>query len=195
MIHALLGIQLGVTLVIEVVGTDEIGQCLLDGRFAMLPLPELARELHCRVVTLGQQDSESPVAIPYSELRQVGAVNLDFEGQPTVVLWAPGANSALDREYIDEGTDVGATGVFSAVVDGQHLTFTREEAEDAPITDVETGSTWDITGRAVGGSLAGSVLEPLNNGDHFWFAWAAFVPHTDIWTTEGVLSLSDEEAT
>jgi hypothetical protein len=148
-----------------------------------------------RVVTLGEQDSESPLAIPYSELRQVGAVNLDFEGQPTVALWAPGANSALDRAYIDEGTDVGATGVFSAVVDDQSLTFERDEAEDAPITDVETGSTWDITGRAIEGPLAGTVLEPLNNGDHFWFAWAAFVPHTDIWTTEGVLSLSDEEAT
>ena len=64
----------------------------------------------------------------------------------------------------------------------------------ACIIDVETGSTWDITGRAVEGPLAGSRLAPLDNGDHFWFAWAAFVPHTEIWTTEGVLSPSGEEA-
>lgn len=147
-----------------------------------------------RVVTLGEQDSESPISIPYSELRQVGAVNLDFEGQPTVALWVPGVASALDRQFIDEGEDVGATGVFSAVADGRTLTFVRGEGEDTPITDIETGSTWDITGRAVDGPLAGSALEPLNHGDHFWFAWAAFVPHTDIWTTEGVLSLDAEAA-
>ncbi len=129
----------------------------------------------------------TPVSFPYSELRQVGTVNLDFEGRPTVVLWAPGAASALDRQFIDEGEDVGATGVFSAVVDGQTLTFERGGGEDAAITDAETGSTWDITGHAIDGPLAGTSLEPLNHGDHFWFAWAAFVPHTDIWTTEGVL--------
>ena len=129
-----------------------------------------------RVVTLGEQDSLAPLSVPYSELRRVGAVNLDFEGTPTVVLWVPGVASALDRTYIDEGQDVGATGVFSRVVDGQTLTFEREGGEDAPITDAETGSTWDITGRAVEGPLAGSRLAPLDNGDHFWFAWAAFGP-------------------
>ncbi len=147
-----------------------------------------------RVVTLGEQDSDAPVSMPYSELRQVGAVNLEFEGRPTVVLWTPGAASALDGDYVDEGEDVGATGVFSAVVDGQALTFARDGDEDAPITDAETGSTWDITGRAVDGPLAGMTLEPIVHGDHFWFAWAAFVPHTTIWTTDGVLSLSAEEA-
>ena len=147
-----------------------------------------------RVVTLGEQDSQAPLSIPYSELRQVGALNLDFEGTPTVVLWVPGVASALDRTYIDEGQDVGGTGVVSRVVDGQTLTFERDADEDAPITDAETGSTWDITGRAVDGPLAGSRLTPLDNGDHFWFAWAAFVPHSEIWTTEGVLSLAEEEA-
>jgi hypothetical protein len=147
-----------------------------------------------RVVTLGEQSSDSPLSIPYSELRQVGAVNLDFEGQPTVALWVPGVASALDRQSIDEGEDVGGTGVFSAVVDGQTLTFERGPDEDAAITDIETGSTWDITGRAIAGPLEGTNLEPLDHGDHFWFAWAAFVPHTDIWTTEGLRSLADEEA-
>ena len=98
------------------------------------------------------------------------------------------------RPSIDEGEDVGATGVFSAVVEGRTLTFDRGEAEDGPITDTQTGSTWDITGRAIDGPLAGTALEPVGHGDHFWFAWAAFVPHTTIWTTEGILTLSDEEA-
>jgi len=147
-----------------------------------------------RVVTLGEQDSDAPVSLPYSQLRQVGAVNLDFEGQPTVVLWTPGAASALDASAIDDSDDVGATGAFSAIVEGQTLTFGRDEGEDGPITDAETGSTWDVTGRAIDGPLAGATLEPTVHGDHFWFAWAAFVPHTDIWTTDGILSLADGEA-
>jgi hypothetical protein len=146
-----------------------------------------------RVVTLGEQDSEAPVSVPYSELREVGAANLRFEGAPVVVLWQPGAVSALDARYVDEGEDVGATGVFSAVVDGRELTFVRDGGEDAPITDRQTGSTWDVTGRALDGPLAGTQLERTGHGDHFWFAWAAFVPHSDIWTTEGLVSLGAEE--
>jgi len=145
-----------------------------------------------RVVTLGEQDSDAPISVPYSELRSVGAANLDFEGAPVVALWAPGAVSALDQSYIDESADVGATGVFSAIVDDQTLTFSRDGDEDAPITDLETGSTWDITGRATDGPLAGTILEPISHGDHFWFAWAAFVPQTSIWTTDGIISLGGE---
>ncbi len=146
-----------------------------------------------RVVTLGEQDSESPISIPYSELRQTGSVNLEFEGAPVAAFWTPGAVSALDQGYIDDSEDVGGTGVFSALVDGERLTFARAGGEDAPIIDEQTGSTWDITGRAVAGPLEGAVLEPVSHGDHFWFAWAAFVPHTSIWTTDGVLSLGGEE--
>jgi hypothetical protein len=145
-----------------------------------------------RVVTIGEQDNTAPISIPYSELRSNGVANVDFEGQPLVALWQPGAVSALDAAYIDESEDVGGTGVFSAVVDGDTLTFTRDGDEAAPITDLETGSTWDVTGRAIDGPLSGTVLEPVPHGDHFWFAWAAFVPQTGIWTSDGVISLGGE---
>jgi hypothetical protein len=107
-------------------------------------------------------------------------------------MWTPGATSALDQTYIGESEDVGSTGVFSAVVDGQRLTFSRDGDEDAAITDVETGSSWDITGNAIDGPMAGAALEPIEHGDHFWFAWAAFVPNTDIWTTDGIRALDGE---
>jgi hypothetical protein len=145
-----------------------------------------------RVVTLGEQDSEAPLSIPYSELRSIGVAEIDFEGQPVVAMWAPGATSALNGVSIDDSEDVGATGVFSAIVDGETLSFTRDGGEDAPITDTQTGSTWDITGRAIDGPLTGTSLEPVNHGDHFWFAWAAFVPDTGIWTTDGIISLGGE---
>ncbi len=146
-----------------------------------------------RVVTLGGQDSAAPISIPHSELRTSGVAMVEFEGQPVVAMWQPGVSSPLDAYAIDESRDIGATGVFSAVVDGRTLTFTRDGGEDAPITDLETGSTWDVTGRAIDGPLAGTVLEATGHGDHFWFAWAAFVPHTSIWTRQGIVRLDGEE--
>jgi hypothetical protein len=145
-----------------------------------------------RVVTLGEQDSELPISFPYSELRTTGVANVEFAGDPVVAIWTPGARSALGGTFIEDAEDTGATGVFSAVVDGETLTFVRDGDEDAPITDVETGSTWNVTGRATDGPLAGSVLEPVVHGDHFWFAWAAFVPQTNIWTADGTISLDGQ---
>jgi len=161
---------------------DTSGALPTDGR--RLPME--------RVVTLGEGgDGNEPVAFPYVELRSEGVAQLDFEGEPVVVFWAPGTASALGASQIDQAEDVGATGVFSSVVDGQALTFSREGGEDGVITDAETGSTWDITGRAIDGPMTGTALEPIAHGDHFWFAWAAFTPDTRIWTTTGTISAED----
>lgn len=132
-----------------------------------------------RVVTIDQDGST--IAIPYTALDAMGAIEIDLP-EPVVVFWAPGTAAALDGSTIDAGRDVGATGVFAPVVDGQRLTFARTGGREGPITDVETGSTWSITGQATDGPLAGSQLEPVVHGDHFWFAWAAFSPETTIWS-------------
>ncbi len=98
-----------------------------------------------------------------------------------MVFWAPGTATALGGPLIDQSEDIGATGVFRPIAEGRQLTFERLGGEEAPITDIETGSTWSITGSAVAGDLKGAVLEPVVHGDHFWFAWAAFAPDTKIW--------------
>jgi hypothetical protein len=133
-----------------------------------------------RVVTLGE--GPHAVAVPYSELRTVGVATVTVGDDELVVFWTPGTASALNKAIIDDSQDVGATGVFRPEVDGRPLTFERAGAEAAPIRDRETGSTWSIAGIATDGDLAGSRLEPVVHGDHFWFAWAAFSPETTIWT-------------
>lgn len=120
------------------------------------------------------------VAFPYAELMKAGVANATVGGDPVVVFWTPGTASPLDRGDI-VGRDIGATGVFSPVVGRRTLSFERSGGPGAPIRDRETGSSWSITGRATAGPLAGRQLEPLIHGDHFWFAWAAFVPQTTIW--------------
>ena len=100
-------------------------------------------------------------------------------GQDLVVFHEGGTTSALGARVIAEAEDVGATGVFDPVVDGQKLTFARE---GDVIVDNETGSTWNIVGQAVAGPLAGAQLTPIVHADHFWFSWAAFKPDTVIFS-------------
>ena len=138
-----------------------------------------------RVVTLGE--GIDGIAFPHTSLRAVGAVEETVGGEPIVVFWEPGSASALGDAIIDQSEDIGSTGVFSPIVDGQQLTFTRGSGEDAAITDEQTGSTWTVTGRAIDGPLEGTALEPMVHGDHFWLAWAAFAPETRIWTPDGTI--------
>ncbi|MCP4167844.1 MAG: DUF3179 domain-containing protein [Chloroflexi bacterium] len=102
-------------------------------------------------------------------------------GQDMVVFLAPGTASALDARSIASGRDVGATGVFDPTVDGQVLTFQRQ---DKTFVDDQTGSTWNIVGQAIDGALDGAQLTPIVHADHFWFSWAAFRPDTVIYSAE-----------
>ena len=133
-----------------------------------------------RVVTIDR--GGSTIAIPLAALEAAGVIEIATAPEPVVAFWAPGTASALDAAAIDAGRDAGATGVFVPIADGQRLTFSRTGGRDGAITDAETGSTWAVTGQATSGPLAGSQLESVVHGDHFWFAWAAFQPETEIWS-------------
>ncbi|MBM3944032.1 MAG: DUF3179 domain-containing protein, partial [SAR202 cluster bacterium] len=78
---------------------------------------------------------------------------------------------------------VGSAAAYDPTVRGQRLTFF---VRDGLIVDSQTGSAWDITGRAVSGPLAGERLAPILHGTHFWFAWAAFHPDTLVRTAADV---------
>ena len=134
-------------------------------------LPPMAR-----VLTL-DLDGEA-VAYPYETLEKVQVVNDVVGGQPIVVLWASGTASALDTESIANGRNIGSTTAFSRLLNGLLLGF---KVIDDRITDQETGSEWNILGKAVKGELAGSQLTPVVAINHFWFSWAAFRPETKIY--------------
>ena len=51
----------------------------------------------------------------------------------------------------------------------------------APFVDKETGSRWDIAGRAVEGELKGWTLQWLDGAQVKWFAWAAEYPKTTVY--------------
>jgi len=138
----------------------------VDGRYTAMT----------RVVGVASDDG-SALAFPLLELRASGVRTSELAGEPVVAFWVPGSASALDARAVADGVDVGATGVFSPVIDDRTLTF---GADDGVITDSETGSTWTVFGAAIDGELAGRQLEQLVHIDTFWFAWIAFHPDSDI---------------
>jgi hypothetical protein len=117
------------------------------------------------------------LGVPLATLREERVVSATLAGTELVLFWAPGTASALDAGDVAGGDDVGATGVFIPNIDGQALTFT---ASGDRFADEQTGSTWNILGQAVEGSLAGAKLAAVEHVDTFWFAWSAFRPDTAI---------------
>jgi hypothetical protein len=132
-----------------------------------------------RVLGLGGE--QDPVAVALTALSQARVLELEVSGQ-TVVLWAvEGLRSALDTADITDGRQIAATGAFVPQADGRQLTFAA--AGEETFRDEQTGSTWDVLGRAVDGPLAGTRLEPADHIDTFWFSWAAFHPQTRVVAT------------
>jgi hypothetical protein len=94
-----------------------------------------------------------------------------------VVLYVRGVASPLDQGAVATGRDVGTAGAFDARLEGRTLRFERRRSA---VVDRQTGSSWDVTGRAIAGPLRGKRLTPLRHDEQFWFAIAAFVPHARI---------------
>ena len=113
-------------------------------------------------------------AYPFRHLEANPVVSDSVGGTDIVIFFKPGTASALDGGTIADSRDVGATAVFESTIDGQALTFRADDG----FVDNETGSRWDIFGRATAGALSGKTLAPVISGNHFWFAWAAFKPET-----------------
>jgi hypothetical protein len=116
-------------------------------------------------------------AYPWPMLEARGLVQDTLGGERVVVFYRPGALSALDADEIAKSRAVGATAVFSPLVDGRALRF--QPGPDG-FRDHETGSLWNLVGRAIRGPLEGRRLRPIPHVDAFWFAWAAFHPATTI---------------
>src|SRR5712692_392739 len=141
------------------------GDRAIDGR-----LPPKAR---VAVATFARP----PVAYVVDGLMGRTAVNETFDGRRTVLLFAPGVASPLDREAIANGVDVGQAAFYDPTVNGRALRFS---AAGNGFTDDETGSTWTIAGLAVSGPLAGTRLAQMEHVVTYWFVWAVFRPETEV---------------
>jgi hypothetical protein len=125
-----------------------------------------------RVVAIGD------VVVPFSRLARDPVAEVDADSVPVVVLYKRGVLSPLDNAAISRSRDVGTAGTFDRRLDGRTLSFAPSGT--GRFRDHQTGSTWDITGRAIAGPLTGRRLRPVISDQQFWFALAAFLPDARI---------------
>jgi hypothetical protein len=117
------------------------------------------------------------VVVPFSRLARETVVHTEVRGRQVVVFYKSGVVSPLDARTIADSRDIGTAAAFDRTVGGRRLSFVRRADG---FVDSETGSGWDIAGRAVEGELAGTRLQPVRHDQQFWFALAAFVPDARI---------------
>ena len=125
------------------------------------------------------RSGNSAVVYPFSRLSKEAPVNDEVDTEPVVVFFDPDVASALDSPLVSAGRDVGAAAVFARSLDGRELDFERAP-EAGTFRDRQTGSTWDMSGRATAGRLAGARMQRVPHDDQFWFALAAFFEDPEI---------------
>ncbi len=154
------------------VGYDATGQrpFLYHGRLD----PALAPLERVETITAGAET----VVLPFKSLRHHAATDLSVGGVPAVVSFDSRVTSALDAGQLRDSRAVGTAAAFDRRLAGRTLSF----SSSAPgiLADLQTGSRWDITGRALSGPLRGAQLHRLRDLQAFWFAVAAFVPNARL---------------
>jgi hypothetical protein len=159
----------------------------------------LDKRLAEETLVLGVVQGKSARAYPQELLARKGFLADELDGEPIVVLWDSATKTAAayrpvasqprkfkgprpDKTGVsppDEGTPLPAG---SRALPPRQLTLRHDAGSAAtPFRDKETGSRWDIAGRAVEGDLKGWTLSWLDSTQVKWFAWAAEYPETSIY--------------
>ncbi len=144
-----------------------------DAFFA--PAPD--RRLGAMERVVGVRTPSGSRAYRFATLRTAGVIYNRIGGQEVVILWRAGTRSALDTPLIADGRDIGSAGVFVPVVDGRRLDLSQVPGG---FRDRQSGSTWSVLGVALSGPMTGKRFVRVEHVDAFWFAWAAFVPTTEV---------------
>jgi hypothetical protein len=132
---------------------------------------------------VGVRVGEVTKAYPFATIATERAVNDIVDGVPLAVWWgAPDTADSLDAGRIGEGEAIGTGIAFSRVVDDRALSFVANG--DDTFTDDQTGTTWNLLGLAIEGSLSGTQLETAIHQNEFWFAWAAFNQESPVYGLE-----------
>lgn len=127
------------------------------------------------------KDGDINKAYPYSITMEKRVINDKVGDRNIIVFHGEGAVSALDESNISDSKEAGSTGVFNPVLENKVLTF---RYENGYFFDVQTGSKWDVTGKAIDGMHTGKQLGRIKHGDYFAFAWFAFRPETEIFVDD-----------
>jgi hypothetical protein len=148
----------------------------------------LPEDMHVLGLAAGSQAR----AYPLQAIAKAGLIQDSLDGQAYVVLWhgptrtaaAYVPEAAAPRKYPAPRPNKDGVSPPEPQPNAQRksLSLVRDDkVAAAPFLDKETGSRWDIAGRAVEGELKGWTLTWLDSTQVKWYAWAAEYPQTTIY--------------
>jgi hypothetical protein len=141
---------------------------------------------------LGVWTGKQARAYPIETIAKTGFIEEKIDGRTCYILWQPKTNTAsaylaeasAPRKYKAPHPNNDGESPPDDEPEGPKKTVTFQpdtKNAAAPYVDKETGSRWDIAGRAVAGELKGWTLTWLDSTQVKWFAWAAEYPETTIY--------------
>ena len=135
----------------------------IDGSNFGFPVGDQSRDprLPASELVLGLERDGIHRVYPIESL-QNAVVNDDVGGVPVVVFSTAGPAGAA----------------FSRAVGEEVLTF---QLLDDEFRDDQTGSTWNLAGKATAGILSGTELTALAGRTTFWFAYVGAFPEVEVW--------------
>ncbi len=119
-------------------------------------------------LVLGVQVADGVKAYPQQLVEEAGGVVNDLIGDEPVVVFFDAAGSGL---------------AYSAEAGGDVLEFSPHGSQPGRWIDSLTGSTWDSTGSAVAGEMAGTKLRWVTSFVTEWYGWVEYHPETAIFGT------------
>jgi hypothetical protein len=158
-------------------GYDDIHQSpfLFNGKIDSR-LPPMERVLS---VTIGDGNK----IYPLTTLSRIKLVNDNFKSTPISIFAPSELLSVLDTSEIENARKVAEVTVWNRNSDAYEIPLSFR-LENGLIKDDQTGSSWNVLGKAVDGPLMDTQLLSVESGVHFAFAWLAFNPDSEIYSTE-----------
>lgn len=126
----------------------------------------LDNTLEPRALVVGLMINGTAKAYPFSAIEKQSPI-LDMVGVKDIVVLL-----ADDKKSVR---------AFDRKLDDRTLEFFAKP-NTSEIVDAETGSTWDFSGKAVSGELAGKQLTKIDVIKDYWFDWKTYHPETQLYT-------------
>lgn len=161
-------------------GYDRVGEMPflftdpIDGR---LPAMERVLGIKTGLPVAGNNNGQYRL-YSFAELDGTGLVHDRIGSQAVVIFVKDGLLSVLDKADISNSHSILSAVAYDRRIAGRELTF---ELSRGSIQDKQTGSQWNMLGKAIKGELKGTQLKSVDNGVHFAFAWLAFNPDAQIY--------------
>ena len=142
-----------------------------ESKIARLPVVTTrtgADDFDARTLMIGLVINGKAKAYPMTDLQRQRLI-LDTVGETPI--------------FLVVGDDQKSVRAYSRIAAGRKLEFFLK-TDTAPFhfIDAETGTTWDFSGRATIGPLAGERLQKISTLKDYWFDWRTYHLQTSIFT-------------